>query len=558
MRRIFTVALLFSSSLTPVFANDIALDSRVGDVTVYPQGAEVTRLASGAVPQGDHVIIIDDLPGRVVANSVRVEGSSSGTMASGSVDVRQIYVSKNDNPVERIKIEEEIESLSDQLAMLDQQISNAKMQRSLLRGLAGQALLPRRSNDKTIMISAGELGELFSLTGGKLAELSAITEKARIDKRSVMREIAKQQQQLALLSPNQELKTVVAINLTSGAQSNAEFRIRYKVNEAGWTPVYDAKLTIGKKGASNTVKLVRRASVRQTTTDQWDDIRLTLSTARARGSTHAPVLSPYVLSELRVIRQDKRKRRLVGKIAPSSMQDRGEGEIDALASPVAPMEEAVRNNVAVEYAGFLAEYKIPGMVSISNAGAEKNVVIGEKEFAAEISAHAVPKFDPTAYLTAEFTLKSDAPYLPGAVLLSRDGIYLGRGHLPLLNSGEKHALGFGSDDFIKIKRSKVTSKTGESGFISTVNVEERKFITTIKNLHDFPMLVIVEDNLPYSTHEDIEVEMLSGLTRPSKQDIDNKRGVLSWDYLIEGDGEKQINFGYKVSWPKEMQITPVR
>ncbi len=34
--------------------------------------------------------------------------------------------------------------------------------------------------------------------------------------------------------------------------------------------------------------------------------------------------------------------------------------------------------------------------------------------------------DPTAYLEASFTLKGEAPLLPGEVLLARDGAFIGR------------------------------------------------------------------------------------------------------------------------------------
>ncbi|MCP4010780.1 MAG: DUF4139 domain-containing protein, partial [Proteobacteria bacterium] len=199
-----------------------------------------------------------------------------------------------------------------------------------------------------------------------------------------------------------------------------------------------------------------------------------------------------------------------------------------------------------------------GRVSVSNAGAEKNVTIGEEVFDAKISANAVPKIDPSAYLTAKFILKGAAPFMPGSVLLSRDGIYLGRARLPLLNPGEQHKLGFGRDDFIKIKRTQVTKKKGESGFISTSNVEERKFVTTINNLHDFPMRVVIQDQLPYATHEDIVVETLADSTKPSERNVGKKRGILAWSSLLNPQATKTINFGYKVSWPKKMAITPVR
>ena len=64
-------------------------------------------------------------------------------------------------------------------------------------------------------------------------------------------------------------------------------------------------------------------------------------------------------------------------------------------------------------AGFQALYAIPGRVSVDNTGTAKNVRIDTTVIEATLSARAVPKLDPTAYLTAAFTLPGETPLLPG-------------------------------------------------------------------------------------------------------------------------------------------------
>ncbi len=555
MKRIFATALLFSSFFTPVYAAEVTFESAVNEVTVYPRGAQVTRTASGKVPAGDNVIIINDLPGQLVKNSVRVEGSSGQSIEIGSVDVRQMYVSPNDKQAATLEIERQIEGLNDQIAALDETVANANTQRKLLSGMASNAILPRPlPQGGSVAVSASDLNELMSLTATRFAELSAVTEKARIEKRELHRQITDLENKLAETSPEQKLTTTVAINLTTAVAADANFKIRYNVSNASWAPIYDAKLTLGAKGINNVVKLIRRANVRQATTEKWQNVKLTLSTARPSAATQAPILRPYVLSEVKNVpyaaRVRKQKKGLGFSAQESVAADRRRNLL--LPTPVK------RRAVAVAFSGFLAEYKIPGKVSISNAGAEKNVVIGENEFAAEISANTTPGLDQTAYLTAKFKLKGNVPNLPGTVLLSRDGVFLGRGRLPLLNPNDEHKLSFGRDDFVKVKRSKVTQKAGESGFVSRSKVETRKFVTTVSNLHDFPIKIVVTDRLPYGAHEDIEVSMTPESTKPTITDVDKKRGILAWEKVLVANDKYTINFGYTVSWPKEMRITPVR
>jgi len=557
MKKLFAAALITSTFLTPVIAAELPFDSGIGEVTVYPRGAQVTRVALGEIVAGDHVVIVDDLPGKIVANSVRVEGKSDVAIEIGSVDVRQIFVKGDDNEGERKRIEDEIEALNYETGGLLQKSKDVNTQRAMLQGLAGQAIVPRRGDSGGLIISAEELSSLLALSEERFAAFSQITQNARIRQREISKEIDALNRQLSEIAPKQELKTVVSINLTSQGAGDAAFYIRYNVEQAGWAPLYDAKLSLGNEGKDSKVKITRRASVRQATTESWKNVALTLSTARPKGSTQAPKLQPYLLEEYQQF-LSKRKRdtrsvkpEMMANEAPATLNDQ------VVLGRAIQAKKVEFKPVTEEIAGFLAEYKISGPVSVANAGQEKNVTIGAKELDAKIAAFSVPKIDPNAYLTASFTIEGKAPWLPGIVTLSRDGVFLGKARLPLLNPGAEHSLGFGRDDLVKIERVQVTDKKGESGFISTVNVEERKFITTVKNLHDFAMPVTIQDQIPYGTHEDIKVEMTAGTTKPTVVDVDKKRGVLAWENVIEAGGEVVIGFGYKVSWPEGMNITPV-
>lgn len=559
MKNIIAAALFSATFLTPVFADQIPLSSKLSEVTVYPRGAEITRLASGMIEGGDHVIVVNDLPGEIVNNSVRVAGSSSTSLEIGSVDVRQVYLAGRDHSSERVRIEKLIEAHNDEINLLGLQSNNANTVRAMLQAIAGQAVLPRREEKNTDVISANELSALLSLSGEKFEEISQITEKARIRQRELSREIEELRQQLNQLAPTQEIRTLVSINISAANAGDSEIRIRYNVDNAGWTPHYDAKLILGSEGKDSSVKIVRRANVQQSTTEKWENVALTLSTARPTANTQAPTLSPYILSEyqqfLSRAKESQKRSRIAQDLALESPVVHKQV---ALGRTVKPRKKLEFKDVAEQLSGFLAEYKISEPVSVSNAGTQKDVVIGASVMPAKVSSLAVPKIDPNAYLTAQFKLKGKAPWLPGTVMLSRDQVFLGKTKLPLLNPGQDYSLGFGRDEFVKVEQVQVTDKKGESGFISAVNVEERKYVTTVSNLHDFPFRIIVKDQIPYGTHEDIKVELLPKSAKPTIKDVDKKRGILAWENVVDAGATQTIEFGYKVSWPKEMNITPVR
>jgi len=560
MKPIFAAALLSSTFLSPVWADELKMSSKLSEVTVYPQGAQVTRIVTGDIKAGEHVIVIEDLPGKVVANSVRVAGRSGEQLEIGSVDVRQIYTAGKDRSDERQKIEDQIESLEDEIDGLGVEINNADTQRAILQQLASKAIAPSPQGEtRSLVISAQELKSLMTVTGEQFAALSNISENARISQRRLAKNVEDLRRQLEQLAPQQKMTTQVAINVASAESAPAEFRVSYQINEAGWAPHYDARLTLGDAGTDSEIEIVRRASVRQSTTEKWNNISLTLSTARPKANTQVPKLSPYILSEYQQYLSKSRNRQRNQGAMEQMLAEAPQADASRrLERALVAKRPALFKKVAEEVAGFLVEYKIAGAVDIANAGVEKNVVIGSSVFPAKIAAHSVPSIDPSAYLTAELKLESKSPWLPGQVTLSRDQVFLGKSNLPLLNPGQEFTMGFGQDDFVKVERSLITDEKGESGFISSVNVEEREYITTIANLHDFPINVVIQDQLPYATHEDIVVEIKKGSDKPTQTDVDKQRGVLAWENVLEPKSEKTIEFGFTVTWPKEMKITPVR
>ena len=171
-----------------------------------------------------------------------------------------------------------------------------------------------------------------------------------------------------------------------------------------------------------------------------------------------------------------------------------------------------------------------------------------------LSVRTVPKDDPKAYLYAKLVLpKTGAPLLPGQVSMFRDGTFVGAGQLPVLSPGEEHELGFGIDDLVRVKHSISEEKRGETGLISTSRTDSRNFRITIKNMHERAIGLVVFDQIPVSKNQDIKVELI-GKTPPTRQNVDDKRGVLAWDGKLEPDQEQILEFGYRVSWPSAKSV----
>ena len=75
----FALALLvLPAFVSAAHAADVKGTSRIDAVTVFPSGAEITRVGKVKLEGGDHVILFTDLPARAIHSSIRVEGKADG------------------------------------------------------------------------------------------------------------------------------------------------------------------------------------------------------------------------------------------------------------------------------------------------------------------------------------------------------------------------------------------------------------------------------------------------------------------------------------------------
>ena len=212
----------------------------------------------------------------------------------------------------------------------------------------------------------------------------------------------------------------------------------------------------------------------------------------------------------------------------------------------AAVEETAAEVVA---APFQALYAVPGRLSVPNTGEAKRVQLLADAVEPQLTVKTVPKADAKAYLYAKLVLpKTSTPLLPGAVSLFRDGTFVGTDHIPVLSPGEEHELGFGIDDLVRVKHAISEEKRGETGLISTSKTDVRNYRITVKNMHERAVQLVIFDQVPVSQNQDIRVELLSKMA-PSKQNVDDRRGVLSWEQKLEPDQEQVLEFGYRVTWP---------
>jgi uncharacterized protein (TIGR02231 family) len=523
-------------------AADVDASSAVDAVTVYPDGASVTRLVTLDLPAGDNSAVLKDLPLTLDPFSLRVEGEAGAKLTIGAIDAREPPAAP---PVNLPELDKRLEALKDQRADLQGAMNAAAERRKFAERFAEAS--PVGIGEKGEARPISEWRAAFAAVGEEIASADSAIRDGERKQRELDREIVRLQQDRAQKPPG---KLEVRIELAAAAATKATLRVTYVVPKARWVPLYDARLDTGASDRKPALELVRRAEITQNTGEDWSNVALSVSTVRTARGGSAPYLTSLVVQYPQAPRP----------IAAGAATDFGM----MLRSAPAPWKEealagkADEQQATAEISGFQVVFKIPGRVSLGAGEGAKSLRVSTATLAPDLSVRAAPVKDPTAFLEASFRQNEDAPLLPGRVSIYRDGIFVGRGQMVAASKDETVRLGFGADDMIKIERAVLKRNEGSAGLIVTTSkTDERAFKTTVRNGHDFPIKIAIEDQLPVSENEEIQVEMLPSTTPPTASNIRDKRGVLEWAFDAKAGEVRDINFAWRIRWPKDKGVVMV-
>jgi uncharacterized protein (TIGR02231 family) len=537
-----SLVVLAGLAAMPAQAANLETTSSVDAVTVYPDGASVTRVIALDLPAGDNIVVVNDFPLGLDVSSLRVEGEADAGLTIGAIDARTPRAAA---PADLPELDKRIEALKDERADLQGAIDAATARRKFAEHFAEAS--PAGIGDKGEARPISEWREAFAAVSDEVAAADGAIRDARRNQRDLDRQIARLQSDRAIKPPS---KLEVRLDLAATAATSAKLRVTYAVRSARWTPLYDARLDTGAKDRKPALELVRRAEITQTTGEDWSNVALSVSTVRTARGGNAPELNSLIVQYPEPSARGGYAPMPAAPLQSFRESDRGISAVTAAAMPKAEEREAV-----ADVGGFQVVFKIQGRVSVGASEGAKSLRISTAAIAPDLVVRSVPVLDPTAYLEASFRQAEDAPLLPGRVAIYRDGAFVGPGHIKAASKDEIVRLGFGADDKVKIERIVVKRNEGSAGLlVATSKTDERSFKTSVRNGHDFPIKVAIDDQLPVSENEEIQVDLLPSTTPPTTTNLADKRGVLEWAFEAKPNEARDIALAWRVRWPKDKGV----
>lgn len=552
MKTGLAAALIFAPSLAG--AAEIELASRIDSVTVYPDGAVVTRLGKASLLEGVSHIVLRGLPASVDPASIRVEAQGDGSFAIGAVDVRQ--VPGEARPALDQALEGKIRVLQGEKAKLAGEISAIEAKRATIENFGKVG--PDKLGEGGKVLPVSDWPAVFDAIGTALVKVQGelLTLRNRIS--DLDAEIAALEKARPLAPRAGQPRRDVAIAVEAKAPVAADIAVSYRVAGASWLPVYEARLTTGSANAAE-IAFTRRAELRQRTGEDWNEVAVELSTTRSAQGTRAPELTPLRIAfyeppvvyeeRARLQRQDSERtaRSPALAIAPAPVTP------DQALGAAEPKKAEVQT-ASVSAGAYQASFKVPGRITVPQDGSSKAVVLTQGKVKPELSARATPELEEKAYLEASFNHEDEAPLLAGEVYLHRDGAYIGKGRLGQVAPGDKVELGFGADDRLKVTRVPVRRRENDSGWLGSTRTDQREFKTVVKSLHAQPVKLTVTERVPFSENSAITVELLSQSTPPTEKQVGDKRGVSAWSFELAPGAQKEIRLAYRIKYPGDREV----
>jgi uncharacterized protein (TIGR02231 family) len=543
MKRIALLALSgLAAATAPAAAEEIWVEAPIQAVTVYPLGATIIRESPITLPQGTSVVVVDHIPLGIDANSIRVDGMAGASAQIQGVSVRRAEEDADGDPA-RQELVTQIEDLRDDLQALEDERAGLEAQRQFINNL----------------IETGPAGfaDLLGAQGGGIDQWQAAWDLVgegvfRVERslrdvdllaRDIDEEIRELLDELANL-PTEPPHLEILIETAAVAATELVLEVSYRVSNAGWRPAYDAFLTTEAGDDEPSISLVRRAEIYQTTGEDWSDVAVTLSTTRPSGGTQAPTVGEQVIGVYEV------NDRVAAAPAPGLAMEAAE----AMALGGDANQPVGQLQAVADFGDFRADFVIPVPVSIASGAGARSVQLATDDAQARLFVEVAPRLAEVAYLTASFTVASEAPVLAGEVTLFRDDAYVGTGQIAFANPGEEISLGFGVDDQVRVTWTLASRDSGERGLLNRVAFVELEYRAIIDNNHSRDIEIMVVDRIPVSEHERVVVTRLEQTTEPTEEGVDGRRGVLAWTYGYAAGESREITIAYSISWPVDLSI----
>ncbi|MDG2152778.1 MAG: DUF4139 domain-containing protein, partial [Crocinitomicaceae bacterium] len=196
-----------------------------------------------------------------------------------------------------------------------------------------------------------------------------------------------------------------------------------------------------------------------------------------------------------------------------------------------------------------AEFKIDLPYNIASNGQKHMVLVQNSELQTNFKYYSVPKMDQNVYLVAQMLKVDELQLIPSKANIFFDGSYIGETYIDPTNMNDTLHLSLGKDPNIQIKRRLLSSKCKEKVIGDKIE-KSLAYTIEVKNLKSSTIELVIQDQLPITTDEDIEIDKIN-IGKAKRTD---RTGMIEWDIKLKPKESKTFDFDFRIKYDKSKRI----
>ncbi len=506
----------------------INVQTKIDSVIVFSDRAVIVRKAD-ILLTGSEQLKFSDLSGMIDDNTVRIKAEG---LKIGEVQVQRGYVDKPSGRVKELKdsiqiLEDKITSLNNDSKVLDAKeafLNSIKLgsPEMLNKELYSGKIAPETWRDALSFIAE-------ELTRVKTRQIEIDHQKQEVNKRldALRKELSDIQ---SIIDNRKEILVETSANESGTYPIELSYVIPYAVS---WAPYYELRAD----PSTGNVEIDYFAKISQRTAEDWNQVKIILSTATPALAGIAPEPYPWYVS-IEEIRPMTATMSMESK-ASYAPGDRG-------------FEKAEIEVPRIE-TGISLQYVIPGRISLASGEPAKKLVLYQGKIPAEFEFYALPKVQEIAYLKGKLKNSTDYVFLAGEANTYVGGEFTGKTQIMTIAPEESTEISFGTDERVKIKHELVKTMASSSGFLSKKEKKEFVYKTTIENFHSREINIKLVEQIPVSQNKEIEVKVTK--IEPTGYDENKDLGTYTWQPKLASSQKFVVNMNYYVEYPKGKIVT---
>ncbi|WP_296385617.1 mucoidy inhibitor MuiA family protein [Winogradskyella sp.] len=258
--------------------------SKITDVIVYLDGAEINRTVSVKLKAGTTEYTLNQLSPNIEESSIQISGLKKASILSINYGIN--YLSKQKQSDSITSLQSELKTFDDKIQYEYDLISGYNEELSLIQS-------NKRLGNETEVVSLEKLKTFATYYRTRITELKIAINKSNKTIEGFQSNQTDIKKQLTEFNVDEKVQTgEVKLKLNSDVATQLNLKISYNIKNAGWFPIYDLKAD----KINSPINLEYKAHVFQSSGCDWTDVNLVLSTSDPNTNNEKPIVNPKYLN----------------------------------------------------------------------------------------------------------------------------------------------------------------------------------------------------------------------------------------------------------------------